>query len=217
MMTMVHVQQAGRAACLQRSPCPQGVMLTGLYGFLDTEWASCVTGQEYCAREFCCVLLRIVQTCSMSQRETLLQPSRLPAANSTPEKWPGQSERGPCILAKTSRMCWSLREYGRVFLNTFYMNSHGKVTRVKFENVKKKKKEQDIGTDYRLYNPIWSHLPTPSLWRNIHSLVNVWFLERYTKTLLEMGMGNLNIKETFILLCIIPFALLLWTCLFFKS
>lgn len=31
------------------------------------------------------------QACSMSQRETSLQPSRLPAANSTPEKWPGQS------------------------------------------------------------------------------------------------------------------------------
>ena len=83
-----------------------------------------------------------------------------------------------------------------------------------FKMLKKKKKEQDIGTDYRLYNSIWSYLPTPSLWRDIHSLINVWFLEGYTKTLLEMGMGNLNIKETFTLLCIIPFALLLWTCLF---
>ena len=101
---------SGASITSATAPCPQGVMRTGLYGFLDTEWASCVTGKEHCAREFCCVLLRIVQTCSMSQRETLLQPSRLTAANSTPEKWPGQGKRGPCILAKTSRMCWSLRE-----------------------------------------------------------------------------------------------------------
>ena len=215
-MTTAPVQQAVQASRLRRSPCPQGVTQTGLYGFLDTEWASCVTGEEHCAREFCCVLLRMVSKPVLCPRERhhfnpqgyLLQTQLL-------RNGLGRAQRGPCLLGKTSRICWSLRKYGKEFLNTFYMNSHGKVMRVKLENVKKKKKkEQDIGTDYRLYNSIWSHLPTPSLWRDIHSLINVWFLEGYTKTLLEMGMGNLNIKETFTLLCIIPFALLLWTCLF---
>ena len=140
----------------------------------------------------------------MSQRETLLQPSRLPAANSTPEKWPGQST----FLARPAG-CVGVWENMEQHFSTHSIWTHrGRWLGWNLKMFKQKKKEQDVGTDYRLNNPIWSHLPTPSLWRDIHSLVNVRFLERYTKTLLEMGKGNLNIKETFILLCIIPFALL---------
>ena len=88
--TMVHSTASSVSLCLRRFPGPQGVMRTGLYRFLDTKWASCVIG-TLCSGILLCFIENSEQTCSMSQRETLLQPSRLPAANSTPEKWPGQS------------------------------------------------------------------------------------------------------------------------------
>lgn len=197
-MTMAPVQQAVQASRLRRSPCPPGVTQTGLYGFLDTEWASCVPGEEHCAREFCCVLLRMVSKPVLCPRERhYFNPQGYLLQTQLLRNGLGRAQWGPCLLGKTSRICWSLREYGKGFLNTFSVNSHGKVMRVKLENVKKKKKEQDVGTDYRLYNPIWSHLPTPSLWRDIHSLINVWFLEGYTKNSPGNGNGELEYKRNF--------------------